>query len=229
MQSKLRFVAAALIAGVAFCSSARADEFDARYQAIADTRGKAPEAQRLHELFKVDWAYTMYISPEYATYAGFPGGETRWTDLSPAGIALRKHFADRALPVLATIDRAQLAPQDRVSYDIFKRLAEEGVEGDQFPTELLQVNQMGGVQQDASQMLDAMRAENGAQMENQLARLKALPAQINQVIALLEEGLAKGVTPPQVTLRDVPAQVLNQIPEDPMKSPLLGHFANMPT
>ena len=228
MQSKLRFIAAAFLAGIASCSSTRADEFDARYQAIADARGKAPEAQRLHELFKVDWAYTMDISPEYATYAGFPGGETRWSDLSPAGIALRKHFAARALPVLATIDRAQLNPQDRVSYDIFKRLTEESVEGEQFPMDLLQVNQMGGVQQDASQTLDSMRTENGAQMKNQLARLKALPVLIDQVIGLLEEGLAKGITPPQVTLRDVPAQVLNQIPDDPMKSPLLGHFADMP-
>jgi len=228
MPSKLRFVAAALLAAAAFCSPARADEFDARYQAIAAARGQAPEAERLQALFKLDWEYAMAVSPEAATYYGFPGGETRWTDLSPEAIALRKHFTGRALPVLATIDRAQLGAQDRVSYDIFKRLVEEEVEGDAFPRELLQINQMGGVQQDGTQTFDAMRAENGPQMENQLARLKALPAQVDQVIALLQEGLAQGVTPPQITLRDVPAQVLNQIPDDPLKSPLLRAFANMP-
>lgn len=229
MQSKLRFVAAALIAGAAFCSSARADEFDARYQAIVDAKGKQPEALRLHVLFQLDWDYGMSVSPEAATYYGYPGGETRWTDLSPEAIAQRKNHDGRSLPVLATIDRAQLGAQDRVSYDIFKRLTEEAIEGNQFPRELLQVNQMGGVQQDATQAFDAMRAENGEQMQNQVARLKALPAHVDQVIALLEQGLAQGVTPPQVTLRDVPAQVLNQIPDDPMKSPLLRAFANMPT
>jgi uncharacterized protein (DUF885 family) len=229
MQSKLRFVAAALIAGAAFCSSARADEFDARYQAIATAKGNQPEALRLHALFQLDWDYGMSVSPEAATYYGYPGGETRWTDLSPEAIALRKNHTARALPVLATIDRAALGAQDRVSYDIFKRLTDEAVEGDQFPGELLQINQMGGVQQDASQAFDAMRAENGAQMENQVARLKALPAHIDQVIALLERGLAQGITPPQITLRDVPGQVLNQIPDDPMKSPLLRAFANMPS
>src|SRR6478735_7364958 len=150
MQSKLRFVAAALIAGAALCSPTRADEFDARYQAVADARGKEPETQRLHALFKVDWDYAMAVAPEAATYYGFSGGEDRWTDLTPAAIALRKHFAGRALPVLATIDRAKLGPVDRVSYDIFKRLADEEVEGASCPRELLQVSQMGGVQQDAA-------------------------------------------------------------------------------
>ncbi len=228
MHSKFRFGAAVLIAGAAFCSLARADEFDARYQAVADARGKEPEAQRLHTLFKVDWDYTMAVSPEAATYYGFPGEEDRWTDLSPAAIALRKHFAGRALPVLATIDREKLGPVDKVSYDIFKRLADEEVEGAQFPRELLQVNQMGGVQQDAAQTLDSMRADNAEQLGNQLARLKALPAHVDQVIALLKDGLAKGVTPPQITLRDVPAQVVAQIPDEPMKSPLLKPFVDLP-
>ena len=228
MQSKLRFVAAALIAGAAFCSLARADEFDARYQAIADARGKEPEPQRLQALFKLDWDYGMSVSPEAATYYGVPGGEDRWTDLTPAAIARRKQQAGRALPVLATIDREKLGPVDKVSYDIFKRLTDEEIEGAQFPRELLQVNQMGGVQQDAAQTLDAMRADNAEQLGNQVARLKALPAHVDQVIALLQDGLAKGITPPQITLRDVPAQVLAQIPDEPMKSPLLKSFVDLP-
>jgi uncharacterized protein (DUF885 family) len=228
MQSKLRFVAAALAVALSFSPATRADEFTARYQAIADSRGKEPEAQRLKALFEVDWAYAMADSPESATYYGYPGGETRWTDLSAAAIARRKTQVGRALPVLATIDRAQLGPADRVSYDMFKRLADEAVEGAQFPRELIQVTQMGGVQQDAVQTFEAMRLENGEQLGNQLARLRAVPAWVDQVIALLEQGLAEGVTPPQVTLRDVPQQVLNQIPEDPAQSPLLKAFVNPP-
>ncbi|MES1168084.1 MAG: hypothetical protein ABUL61_02825, partial [Oleiharenicola lentus] len=110
MQSKLRLLAAALLGTAAFFVSARADEFDARYQAVVDSKGKAPEPARLHELFKVDWAYVMKVSPESATYVGYPGGETRWTDQSPAGLAARKANAPRALKVLATIDRAALGP-----------------------------------------------------------------------------------------------------------------------
>jgi uncharacterized protein (DUF885 family) len=226
MQSKLRFFALALVFGALLSSSACADKFDDQYQAVLDAKGKASETERLHALFAADWAYAMHESPETATYNGVPGGEDRWTDLSREAIARRKKLVGRALPILATIDRAQLGPVDKVSYDIFKRLGDEEVEGEQFPRDLLQLNQMGGVQQDAAQTMSAMTVEDSAQLANELARLKALPVVVDQTIALLEEGLAKGVTPPQVTLRDVPGQVLNQIPEDPKDSPLLKGFMN---
>lgn len=227
MRSKPRFLAAALLIGATFFSPVRADEFDSRYEAVRQSRGKASDTERLHELFKVDWAYTMANSPESATYVGYPGLDSRWTDYSPAAIAARKAQATRPLTVLATIARATLSPADRVSYDLFKRQAEEAVAGIQFPLELIQVTQLGGVQQDASQIFSVMPATTTAELETELARLRALPALVTQVLGLMEEGLKQGVTPPRVTLRDVPAQVLAQIPEDPFQSPLLSGFATL--
>ncbi len=228
MTGKHRFLVAAFIMGAAFFSSARGDEFAARYQAITESKGKSSEAERLQELFKVDWAYTMTNSPETATFVGYPGGETKWTDLSPAAVAERKRLAQRPLTVLATIDPSQLGESDRISYELFKRQTEETVEGTRFPLELSQINQLSGVQQDVAQIFDTMPATTPAQLENEVARLRALPALVNQTIALMEEGLKRGVTPPQITLRDVPAQVLNQIPADPFASPLLKGFVNLP-
>ena len=228
MQRKPRFWPAAFLWGAVFFISSPADEFEVRYQAITASRGQAPEAQRLHELFKTDWAYTMAVYPEYATYVGYSDGDTRWTDLKREAIARRKHLAGRSLPVLATIDRAQLSAADRVNYDLFKRQTEEEVEGARFPTELLQINQMAGIQQDAAQLFSVMPGGTPAQLENELARLQALPAVVDNVIALLSDGLGRGITPPQITLRDVPQQVLNQIPDEPLKSPLLQGFADLP-
>ena len=234
MQSKLRLLTAVLL-GAAFSVSVRADEFDARYQAIAAAQGKSPEPARLHELFTVDWAYTMAVAPESATYVGYPGGETRWTDQSAAALAARKANAPRALKVLATINRARLGAVDQTSYDLFKRQGEEDVEKTRFPSygtragrDVYLLTQMDGIQQDAAQILDLMPAQTAAQLDNQLARLQALPAAVDETIALLEDGLKRGITPPQVTLRDVPQQVLNQIPAEPLKSPLLGGFVTLP-
>ncbi|RXK56604.1 DUF885 domain-containing protein [Oleiharenicola lentus] len=227
MQGKLRFFAALVVGAVSFVSG-RGDEFAARYQAVIDAKGKAPEAERLHALFQADWAYTMAVYPEYATWVGYAGHEREWTDLSREAIARRREVAGRALPALATIDRTQLGPVDRVSYDIFKRQAEESVEGNRFPSELEQINQLGGIHQDATQLLRGMSAANAGHFENQLARLQALPQVVDNVISLLEEGLAKGITPPQITLREVPTQILNQIPEEPLKSPLLATFVDLP-
>jgi uncharacterized protein (DUF885 family) len=84
------------------------------------------------------------------------------------------------------------------------------------------------VQQDTAQVFSMMSNRTTAGLEDQLARLQALPKVVDQTIALLAEGLKKGVTPPQITLRDVPEQVANQIPEDPFKSPLLRGFNDLP-
>jgi uncharacterized protein (DUF885 family) len=227
MQSKLRFFAALAMVS-AFLVSGRSDEYEGRYQAVIASKGKASDAERLRELFKVDWDYTMSVYPEFATWVGYPGHETRWTDLSREAIARRKALASRALPALAEIDRASLGPVDRVSYDIFKRMAEEEVEGNRFAREFDQINQLSGIHQDAAQLFRGMQANNAGHLENQLARLKALPTVVDNVISLLEEGLAKGMTPPQITLREVPMQVLNQVPEEPLKSPLLAAFVNLP-
>ena len=228
MRSKLRFSVAALVFGAAFFVSAPAEDFAPRYQAIIDSRGKVPAADRLNELFKTDWAYTIDAFPEFGTYLGVPGYDLRWTDLSPAAIAQRKQLADRPLKVLATIDRAQLSPKDQVNYDLFKRAVEEAVEGTRFPTELYQITQLSGVQQDTAQVFSMMSNRTTAGLEDQLARLQALPKVVDQTIALLEQGLKQGMTPPQITLRDVPEQIANQVPEDPFKSPLLRGFNDLP-
>lgn len=228
MRSKLRFFAATLLCGVVFFVSARADEFAVRYQAVVDGKGKMPEPARLHALFKADWDYTLADSPELATLVGVPGHDTRWTDLSPTAITERKQRLRRPLAVLATIDRTQLTPADRVNYDLFKRQAEEALEGARFPTEFYQLTQLNGIQQDAAQLFSMMPNATTAQLENQLARLQALPAVVDQTVALLTEGLKRGVTPPQITLRDVPEQVGALIPEAAFKSALLGGFNDLP-
>lgn len=218
-------MAAMLVFAGAF---ARGDAFEGRYQAIIDAKGKMSEAERLHELFRVDWDYGMSVSPEAATFFGVPGHEKEWTDLSPGAIAARKELAPRPLRVLESIDRAQLGAKDKINYDLFKRRGEERLEGLRFPGELLALNQMDGIQQDAAQLLEAMPRANATQLDNKLARLRGVPVVVEQTIALLEEGLKRGVTPPQVTLRDVPAQVAAQIPGEGARSPILAGFDNLP-
>ena len=224
MRSKFRLMVSVLATCAAVLTVSRADEFDAQFKMIADAKGRTPDAERLQTLFKVEWAYTLSASPEFATYVGSPGYDTKWTDLSPAGVAERKRLTGRPLAALATIDRATLSAVDRVSYDLFKRKLEEAVEGTRFPQELSQLTQLNGVHQDAAQLFGVMPTATVQQLETQVTRLRALPEQVDQVIALMTDGLARGVTPPQVTLRDVPQQVLNQISDEPLKSPLLGGF-----
>src|SRR6202035_5936002 len=98
---------------------------------------------------------------------------------------------------IQSIDRARLAPRERVDYDLFRGSARREVEGLRFPEELLPINQMGGVQQDVPKLLELAPAASLADYEDILSRLRGVPRLVDQTIALLERGLAAGVTPPR--------------------------------
>ncbi len=200
----------------------------ARYQAVIDAKGRVTEPVRVHELFKTAWDLALEESPETATFYGRKGLDHLWTDYSAPAIERRRQTPREALRAAGSIDVPALGEVDRISLELFVRQAQEDVEGDRFPAELLAISQLGGVQQNAAQTLAFAPNASVAQLEAQLQRLQALPRLIAQSVALLEAGLARGVTPPRITLRDVPQQVLNQIVDDPLQSPLLRGFANMP-
>jgi uncharacterized protein (DUF885 family) len=203
-----------------------APSYGQRFATLATAPGLTDSA-RLHRLFDLDWEYTNVVYPENATYSGYPGQNARWTDLSVPAIQRRRADFSSEQNVISAIDRARLNPTDQLSYDIFKRGVGEFIEGTRFPGDLIQISQLGGPQTAAS-TISSMPAQTVKDYTDMIARLRALPAVVDQTIALLDSGLKLGVTPPRITLRDVPAQIRDLIPEDPMKSALLAPFTSFP-
>lgn len=228
---------AALAAGLVVVVPARAQErpeapppdFQARFQALAENETGVPATERLHALFDLAWERTMNWSPEFATYVGYAGGDHgAWTDQSLEAIRSREAELGDPFLVLDGIDRDSLSAADRLSYDLLRRSVEEDVEGAGFPDELLPLNQMGGVQQGVPELLAIMPTRRVGDYEDILSRLRGVPVLVDQTIALLEEGLVRGVTPPRITLRDVPEQVENLLVEETLDSPMLKAFTAFP-
>ncbi len=186
------------------------------------------DAERLHDLLKLDWEHTMHESPEFATEVGYPGLNDRWSDISPAAIARRERELQAPLKVVQSLNRTNLNAVDQLNYDLFKRGIDQAIEEIPFHSEYLQLNQMGGVQQDSAQILEIAPRATVKDYENILARLNTLPVLIDQTIVLMQKGLAAGITPPRITLRDVPDQVANQLEADPDKNSLLKPFSEFP-
>ena len=204
-----------------------AEDFTARGRELLANKEKRSETDRLHRLFDFSWEYTMKEAPEFATFIGYPGQNDRWTDISLGAIAQRNETDKLDLELIKSIDRTKLSPTDMISYDLYRRNAEFSVEGNQFPFELLQVNQMDGVQQSVAQVITSTTFKTTKDYEDLIARLNAVPALLDQTIVLLEKGLEQKITPPQVTMRDVPQQVLNLIVKDPATSTMLEPFKEM--
>jgi uncharacterized protein (DUF885 family) len=201
-----------------------AEDFTARGKELLTNKEKLSEADRLHRLFDFSWEYTMKESPEFATSVGYAGQNDRWSDISFEAIARRKETDTLDLELIKSINRVKLPESDVISYDLYRRNAEFSVEGDQFPFELLQINQMGGVQQNVAQVITSTTFKTTKDYEDLVARLNGVPALIEQTIALLQKGLDQKITPPQVTMRDVPQQVLNLIVKDSAESSMLDPF-----
>ncbi|MGH7558311.1 MAG: DUF885 domain-containing protein [Gemmatimonadota bacterium] len=220
---------AAVLAVAVVVSPAGARAQDAAFEALAENAEGLSAAERLHALFDLTWKRSMAWYPEFATYVGYAEGDHgAWTDMSLEAIRDREERLGDPLAVLEPISRDSLSPADRLSYDLFRRDTELDVEGARFPGELLPINQLGGVQQDVPNLLALMPARTIADYEDILSRLRGIPALVDQVIALLEEGLRQGITPPRVTLRDVPAQVESLLAPDPLESPMLQAFTQFP-
>jgi uncharacterized protein (DUF885 family) len=197
-------------------------------------------SQAMYNQFDRDWQYWMTQYPEVAASVGVPGGEERWTDYSRDAVIARETYLRESLDRIKFVDRATLAESDRLNYDLYRQMLETAVEGlnlqnDAIPIRgvvphnlMMPMNQMEGMQQDIPRTIALMPAQTPADLSHIVARLRAIPVVVDQTIALMREGIAEKLTPPRIVLRDLPGQVMAQVVEDPLKSPMLAAFVKRP-
>ncbi|HUO82836.1 MAG TPA: DUF885 domain-containing protein [Gammaproteobacteria bacterium] len=203
-------------------------EFLDEERAIARNTEGLSAAEQLEALTDLYYDYVVLEFPVFATYVGDTRNQDRWGDNSLAAIERRDEDNTRALGIVRALDRDALGAAEKLNYDLLLRQLQDGEDLRPFPAEFLVLNQLGGVQQFVAQAIALMPATNVREYENILARLRGIPEQVDQTLVLLEEGLERGVTPPAITLREVPQQVANLLVDDPSESALLAAFKNMP-
>jgi uncharacterized protein (DUF885 family) len=204
------------------------------------TAAQSEAAQKFSAYLERDWQQWMIEYPELATATGYPGQNRRWTDDSPEGIEARKKHLRDSLTALKAISREALPTAEQLNYDLYRELLETAQEGLQFggdpmpfrnvvPGNLwMPLTQMGGIPQGAAEVLASMPHQSVADYEDILTRLESLPKLVDQHIALLQDGLKRGYSPAKIALRDVPKQIADLIPTDPMASALLQPFTEFP-
>jgi uncharacterized protein (DUF885 family) len=206
-----------------------------------DTSSAQSEAARTFRAYlDEDWKRWMTEYPEMATEVGFPGQNRRWSDDSAGGIEQRRKHLHESLAALKKISRDALPAEEKLNYDLYRELLETAQESLQYGDDPLPfrnvvpgnvwmpLNQMGGIHQGAAAILADMPRRTVADYEDILARLEALPKSVEQHLALLQDGLKRGYTPPKLMLRDVPKQIANLIPANPLASALLEPFTEFP-
>ena len=199
-----------------------------RMQELAGSKTGLSDSERFEEIVDMTYEYTMLSFPEFATYLGDPRGQDRWSDRSEAITLQRQQDEKTLLAALENINRDALTTTEQVNYDLLYDRQKLEIEGHQFPGEMMPVNQMGGVQQNIARMMAITQPKNAEDYANMIARLDKTPEVVDQTIAWMRKGMDAGITPPAITLRDVPQQIRNQLVDEPDQSPLLGAFMKFP-
>ncbi len=226
-----KLIAAALLGLIAYGPAFATGEtpYESTMSGITSEAAKSKsEHDRLWKIFEAYWDYKMHEYPEWATSVGYPGQNGRWTDDSLSAIERRKRELKAPLQALKSIDRAKLSKEDQLNYDLFDYALNMSLQDSQFPNEYLVINQLQGVQEEPATTLLQNPTATLKDYQDIVSRLGGIAAMIDQNIELMKAGVKAGITPPQITLREVPQQIKNQIVEDPMESPLLASFKKFP-
>jgi uncharacterized protein (DUF885 family) len=207
--------------------SAGAAGLPATATAAAAAASASPAAAALHSLIRTEWQREMREDPLEASADGFHQYDGLWPDVSLTALA-RGHQEDmQTLKHLAAIDRGSLSGEDRISYELLEYRYRMRVEDYGLKDQLMPVNEVNGIQT-LRTLTESLRFENDADYRNFVQRLQTFKPYMDATIALLKQGVAEGMTEPQVVMRRVPHQIAAYVVADPAASPFYGPFGKMP-
>jgi uncharacterized protein (DUF885 family) len=188
----------------------------------------ADAAARLQDLFAREWQARLKEEPQLATSVGVHDYDHLLAAEGPADYDRRAAAAAAYLAELGTIDRGSLSPLDRDSAAIFERQLRDQVESHRFGGHLIPLNADSGFHSEFARLAESMPLRTVRDYENYVARLRAFPRLVDDNVALMKEGLRRGMTPAQVALRGVENTVAPHLVSDPEKSVLWKPFARFP-
>lgn len=154
---------------------------------------------QLNALVESAFEQRIARNPQLATSLGDRRGYDRWDNRSEAraseDVALAK---TQAREIRASIDRAQLSDQGKLSYDLFLQQSDRAERAFRWRGYGYRFNQMFGAQsQTPTFLINQHRVADVSDAEAYIARLRGMRAHIDAIVAESEAAIAMGVSPPR--------------------------------
>ncbi|WNG20619.1 DUF885 domain-containing protein [Cystobacter fuscus] len=203
----------------------------------AEENKKNAATATLHALIASEWQYQLEHCPTYASVLGDRRWNDRWDDRSLTAIEADHQHNLQILARLQELDRQQLPAEDQLTYDLFRRDYELWIEEHRLKWHLLPTNHMGGIPegikqppglQTAYQLADTLRFSTTKDYEEWITRLDGFGTYVEQIIALMREGMRERLMFPRIVLQRIPPQLEKQLVEDPTKSGFYSPFTRFP-
>jgi uncharacterized protein (DUF885 family) len=171
-----------------------------------DTAGL--EARRAHfkEMLAEEWEYELRESPEQATTVGDYRYNDRWDDISLAHVQVRKQDALQWISRFQAVDTSAFPEQEKLSQLLILRNLKERVQGIDFKRYEMPVDQIGGLQLQMPEFVALIPFDSTKHYQDYIARLHRIPALIDDLIAVLEQGKKDKLMPPRFLLEKTVGQ-----------------------
>ncbi|HEY0023857.1 MAG TPA: DUF885 domain-containing protein [Longimicrobium sp.] len=196
--------------------------------AIATPAAAQTAGERLERLFADDWEFRLRENPTFATGLG----DTRYNDrLDPVSLADVQRQTEenrRFLARLRAIPRDSLAPGVRIDYDIFARQKEETIQEVELGLHLIPITNREGFHTWFPELGENVPLATVADYENYIARLRAFRPWVADHVALMREGIRRGMVLPSASLQGIEGTIQPHVVDDPAKSLLWKPFADFP-
>lgn len=191
-------------------------------------RFNGPSSQTLHQILNDYWEWRLAEQPELATAVGRREHNARWRDWSKAARDRRQRARQEYLERVMFLTPGTLNPTDYLSSLLVEHELREQLEAGGYFEFVQGVSQVDGAHNAVIRTLETMPAANLTDYENIVARVRALPAYVDQTIAMLDEQVTAGWVQPAGIVDLVLEQVGEQRRAAPFDSPVLSAFLRFP-
>lgn len=158
---------------------------------------KLSESERANAMFDDMYMEQVKRSPELQTSLGIKWDYDKWDNLSEAFVRETHELHKRQLARLNTLEPAELDEKTLISYRLFKQNLENAIADFKWRDHDYPVNQMFGVHSNVPSLLvNQHQVTSIEDAEAYIARLNAVPALFDQLIAGLDRRAAKGIVVP---------------------------------
>ena len=186
-------------------------------------------SQSIDTFFKETFEQELRDDPEFATSVGRHDYDDHWTDWSKAGREQRRQFFERRLSMLNGFAPSTLSAEDRLTVGLIQYEFRSRLDARELETHLLRVGQIYGFHNTVFLVIDSMPTRTVRDYENIIARLRAIPAYVDQNIGLMDEAIASKMMQPRIVADLVGQQIAAQMSQNAEQTGLLKGFRKFPS
>jgi uncharacterized protein (DUF885 family) len=188
----------------------------------------AVDSAAFKAIYEKEWAFRMKEFPLLASYVGMDEYQDQLGDVSEEAQLRRHEFWKGIRFELNAISCERLDRDDCINYRIFVKQMDNFLAAYETRSYLIPFTSDTGFYMELGRLPDESKFSSLQDYRNYLARLHAMPALMDQYIALLRTGIEQGITQPQVILAGRDEPIKAQLVGSAEESPFFAPFQDMP-